>query len=188
MSLQVRRANPDDLPAILRIWQAGLANSLGTAPASDLDGRLHFERRLAEQEDRFPVLVVQADTEIVAWQSLSPCRANPAVRGNMAEVSAYTSPAHVGRATLLGLDALFDFADASPLHHLVAFIATSNGAALRFAKHAGMHHALTLPATPRAPEAPPLALFVYACGSASRRRSGRHARRATESLALDQRA
>jgi L-amino acid N-acyltransferase YncA len=113
----------------------------------------------------FQYFVVENDEgEIVSWQSLSPFRSNPAVAGIMAELSAYASPtAAPGRPTLLGLEAAMRFADQSPLHYVVAFIAETNPKALRLAEHVGLKRIGTFPRSPQAAHLPELAYLVYPC-------------------------
>jgi L-amino acid N-acyltransferase YncA len=163
----VRSAELGDLKTIVDIWMAGVEISLGTRPPAANDYHAYFKRRLNAQNDVFKVFVVENETgDVVAWQSLSPFRSNPAVSGVMAELSAYSSPDHTpGRPTLLGLEETFRFADASPLHYVVAFIAGNNPKALRLAEHLGMQKIGTFPVAPQAPHLPPLAYLVYPCAA-----------------------
>lgn len=167
MAYTVRRGRPADAPTIHRIWIEGIEASLGTRPQGDLDYEAYFRGRLEAQDDVFQYFVVENDGgEIVSWQSLSPFRSNPAVAGIMAELSAYASPTHTpGRPTLLGLEALMQFADRSPLHYVVAFIAESNSKALRLAEHVGLRRIGTFPRSPQAAHLPELAYLVYPCKS-----------------------
>lgn len=167
MGYSVRAAVVEDLDAILRIWMSGVENSLGAPPTPGIDYRAYFRQRLETQSDVFKYFVVEnLQGDVVSWQSLSPFRSNPAVAGIMAELSAYTSPAQMpGRPTLLGLERTFRFADESPLHYVVAFIAKNNPNALRLAQHLGMQHVGIFPNAPEAPELPELTYLVYPCGS-----------------------
>ncbi|MEN9577217.1 MAG: hypothetical protein RJA70_226 [Pseudomonadota bacterium] len=161
----MRAGTVEDAEAIHEIWLNGVENSLGSAPSGEVDYAAYFRQRLAAQNDVFKYFVVEnSDGEVVSWQSLSPFRSNPAVVGVMAELSAYTSPKQMpGRPTLLGLEETFRFADRSPLHYVVAFIASSNAAALRLSEHLGMRNIGTFPIAPQAPHLPELAYMVYPC-------------------------
>ncbi len=167
MSYVVRPAAVDDLDAIHQIWLEGVENSLGAPPAAGVDYRGYFKQRLEAQNEVFKYFVVEdSNREIVSWQSLSPFRSNPAVAGVMAELSAYTNPKTTpGRPTLLGLEETFRFADASPLHYVVAFIAENNPKALRLAEHLGMRQVGHFPIAPEAPHLPQLVYLVYPCRS-----------------------
>jgi L-amino acid N-acyltransferase YncA len=169
MAYLVRGGRVEDLDAIYDIWRQGIINSLGAAPSGDTDYRAYFQHRLESQNDVFRYFVVEnAAGEIISWQSLSPFRSNPAVAGIMAELSAYTASEQMpGRPTLLGLEETFRFADRSPLHYVVAFIAMNNARALRLADHLGMLHIGTFPKAPQAPHLPELAYLVYPCKTSS---------------------
>lgn len=165
MSYKVRQGTIDDAEAIFEIWVQGIEASLGSRPSLDKDFLGYFRKRLSEQDDVFIYLVVEnTQGEIVCWQSLSPFRSNPAVASVMAELSAYASRAHMpGRPTLLGLEELMRFADRSPLHFVVAFIAENNPKALRMAEHVGLTRIGGFPRSPQAPHLPELAYLVYPC-------------------------
>lgn len=165
MSYTVRQGRPEDAEAITQIWFDGIEASLGTKPKNDRDYTAYFRGRLETQDDVFQYFIVENERkEIVSWQSLSPFRSNPAVARAMAELSAYASPQHMpGRPTLLGLQELIRFADRSPLHYVVAFIAENNAKALRMAEHVGLARIGTFPKSPEAMHMPELAYLVYPC-------------------------
>jgi L-amino acid N-acyltransferase YncA len=167
-AFKVRDARVADLDAIMEIWRAGIQNSLGGPLPETMDYPAYFKARLEEQTEVFKFFIVESpDGKVIAWQSLLPFRSNPATRGTMGEISAYTHPAHIGgRATIAGLTELFAHADRSPLHFVLAFIANPNHAASSLARHFGMQEAITLPPTPKAAHLPPLGLFIYTCGQA----------------------
>lgn len=174
MSYTVRQGRPDDALAIYEIWSEGIEASLGAKPAADVsDFHAYFRHRLEAQDDVFQYFVVENErNEIVSWQSLSPFRSNPAVAGAMAELSAYTCSRHMpGRPTILGLQALIRFADCSPLHYVVAFIAENNPKALRVAEHIGLRRIGSFPRSPQAPHLPELAYLVYPCKQAEAARA-----------------
>lgn len=172
MSYIVRQGRPDDASAIYHIWRDGIESSLGAKPSESDDYEAYFRGRLEAQNDTFQYFIVENEQgEIVSWQSLSPFRSNPAVAGVMAELSAYASPKHTpGRPTLLGLRALLRFADCSPLHYVVAFIAENNPKALRMAEHVGLKRIGTFPRSPQAAHLPELAYLVYPCKNSAQAR------------------
>lgn len=171
MAYSVRGGRVEDAEELVRIWRSGLLSSLGSPPPSGLDDVGYFRHRLETQDEVFRYFVVEDGAgDIVAWQSLSPFRSNPAVVHVMAELSAYADPAKSpGFPTLQGLQALFAHADQSPLHYVVAFITLENPKAYRLAEHFGMRRAGTLPRTPKKPENPELAYYVYPCGTPTER-------------------
>ncbi len=69
-ALGIRRAAPDDSPAIARIYNEGILDRLATL---ETELRPADERRrwLAGRSERHPVFVAEQDGEIVAWASLN---------------------------------------------------------------------------------------------------------------------
>ena len=87
-----RLATPSDAAAITRIYNQGIAEGTAT-----------FETRLREDEDvlawfgrRFPVVVVEADGEVIAFASTSEYRPRSCYAG-IADFSVYVAREHRGR-------------------------------------------------------------------------------------------
>ncbi len=163
-SFRVRTATVSDLPDVMRIWRAGIENSLGGPPPDTMDYEAYFQARLEEQTEVFRFFLVEnTEGRVVAWQSVMPFRSNPATRGTMAEISLYTDPSSPGPATLAGVTAMLAHADRSPLLFLLAIIAETNLGAANLAKNFGLAHIGTMPATPKAPHLPALRMYLYTC-------------------------
>ena len=166
MSITTRRGTSHDLDRIYSIWEDGIENSLGGKPPAGVDYKAYYRDRLDESNENFPFFVVEKGDLIVSWSSLTPFRANPAVRPGMAEISVYTAPECWGQpVTIRALDALFDHGDVNPqLQFLVAFIAATNVAANRLTARYGMEKMYTIEPSQKAPDNPALNFYMYRCG------------------------
>ena len=87
-----RLATPTDAPAITRIYNQGIAEGTAT-----------FETRLRGDDDvlawfgrRFPIVVVEAGAEVIAFASTSEYRPRDCYAG-IAEFSVYVAREHRGR-------------------------------------------------------------------------------------------
>ena len=166
MSIVARVGNNADLERIYAIWEGGIENSLGAPPPDGVDYKAYYRARLEESNETFPFFVVEKDGVVVSWTSLTPFRANAAVRDYMADISVYTDPAYWGQpVTTPAVDMLFAHADANPnLQFLVAFIATTNARAVGLARQYGLIKMYELLPNVKAPANPPLNLYLYRCG------------------------
>jgi L-amino acid N-acyltransferase YncA len=165
MSIAARVGTMADLERIYAIWEGGIENSLGGKPPDGVDYKAYYRARLEESNETFPFFVVEKSGLVVSWTSLTPFRANIAVRDSMAEISVYTDPAYWGQpVTTPAVDMLFAHADASPdLQFLVAFIATTNSRASGLARQYGLIKMHELAPNVKAPDNPPLNLYLYRC-------------------------
>jgi L-amino acid N-acyltransferase YncA len=93
--LAIRRAEPGDLGRIFEIYNREVAEEVTTF---DTEPRVlgRDDGWLTEREDRYPVLVGEADDEIAGWSSLSQWSPRGAY-ARTAEVSVYVDPAFRGR-------------------------------------------------------------------------------------------
>ena len=164
-SFNVRQATIDDLDQVLDIWTRGIESSLGTPPPVTKDYKTYFAERLLDQTDVFSFTCAEnAAGEVVGWISLSPFRSNPAVKGVMAEMSAYVDPAHVSSGvTGFAVKSVLENADVSPLQYIVAFTLVSNVGVLKLCDRFGFKLVGTYPVSSKAPDATPLAYLVRPC-------------------------
>lgn len=129
--MTLRNAGPDDLPAILAIYNHAVAHTTATA---DYDPQ-PLADRVAWYEDRMrrglPVLVAEADGAVVGWGSLSPYNPRPGYRFSV-ENSVYVAPGHQGRGVGRALLArLIEEARAREMRTVVASIDALNVASIR---------------------------------------------------------
>jgi phosphinothricin acetyltransferase len=127
MTLAARPASPDDAPIIAQIYNEGIEDRVGT-----------FETRLRTAQDvthwfdgKHPVVVVEADGQIVAFASTSAYRHREAYAG-IAEFSVYvTRPARGQGAGGVAMQALIDAARKAGIWKLVSRIFVENDASRR---------------------------------------------------------
>jgi phosphinothricin acetyltransferase len=121
---RARPATPHDAEAIARIYNQGISDRVGT-----------FETRLRSADDvcgwfdgRHPIVVVEAEREVVAFASTSEYRARECYAG-IAEFSVYVARAQRGRgAGRLAMHALVDAARTAGYWKLVSRVFPENTA------------------------------------------------------------
>ena len=121
-TLQGRPAAPSDVTAITRIYNQGIAEGTAT-----------FETRLREDGDvlawfgrRFPIVVVEADGEVIAFASTSEYRSRECYAG-IAEFSVYVAREHRGRgAGRAAMEALGEAARRAGFWKLVSRVFIEN--------------------------------------------------------------
>lgn len=122
---RIRKAQKEDLPAILSIYNEGIEDHIATLEENpkDLDYMTDwFEKR----EERYAVLVAETEGELVGWASLNPYSQRCAYSG-VAELSVYVKRSHRGKG--IGgslLPALEAEAKARDFHKIVLFTFPSN--------------------------------------------------------------
>lgn len=163
-NVRIRQATMDDVEPIFSIWNEGFRQSLGSDPPDDVDFPTFFRHKVETQDETYRIFVAENDEGIAGWVSLSPFRSNPAVVELFAELSLYTRPGHhnlgVGKALLAHC---LQHADHSRLQFVVAFIATTNRAAMKMGMQVGFLHVGTLPRPPKEPDMPEVSYNVYPC-------------------------
>ena len=120
--LQGRPAKPSDVAAITRIYNQGIA-----------DGTATFETRLREDDDvmawfgrRFPIIVVEAEGDVVAFASTSEYRPRECYAG-IAEFSVYVDREHRGRgAGRVAMETLSEAARRAGFWKLVSRVFVEN--------------------------------------------------------------
>lgn len=161
-----RQGTVDDVERIVAIWMEGIEGSLGTPPPPGHDYHAYFTQSLQSQDETFRFTVVEdvSSGELQGWLSLSPFRSNPAVKGIMAELSAYVHPGSKSSGVIrFGFQEMLHHADTSPLQYIVAFTLETNEPALRLLKRHGFSVLGAYPTCPKDAEAPPLVYTVRPC-------------------------
>jgi phosphinothricin acetyltransferase len=132
----IRRAHPDDAPAIAAIYDEGIASGVATFARGPHDPA---ERRawLAARPERAPVYVGEMDRTAIAWSALAPLSHRTWYDG-VAEYTVYVAGSARGRG--VGAAMLAHLVGAAPGHgyyKLVGHILAGNTAGLRLAEDAG---------------------------------------------------
>jgi L-amino acid N-acyltransferase YncA len=141
----MRNAKPDDLPAIVAIYNSTVSTRLSTADTAEVtieSKRAWFERHTP---DRRPILVHEAGGEVAAWVSFEPFYGRPAYE-HTAEISIYLAPGHRGRG--LGRRLLHEAVALTPrlgIKTLVAYIFSHNEPSIRLFRSLGFEEWGLLP-------------------------------------------
>lgn len=102
--------------------------------------------------------------EVLGWQSLMPCRNNPAITDTMAEASMYVRRDSWGKGigTKLLQHALA-VADRTCIEHVMGVVSSQNDPMLRVATRLGFHVLGELAPSPKAPYRGALTVLFYRC-------------------------
>jgi phosphinothricin acetyltransferase len=143
--ITVRDATTADLPAILTIHNAAVAE---TTAIWDVDPEDLYDRVTWHQEqvrDGYPVLVADLDGVVAGYASYGPWRAKPGYRHTM-ENSVYVGEEfhHRGVATAL-MTELLERARKAKVHAMIAGVESSNTASLALHRKLGFEVVGTLP-------------------------------------------
>ena len=144
--MYVRPANPDDLPAVLAIYNEAVLTTTASADveSESFDVRAAWFRTLTAAG--FPVVVAEEEDRILGWGSLKPYNPRPGYRFT-AENSVYIAEAVRGRG--VGKAILGDLirrAGELPLRSVIAGVSGDNEASLRLHRSFGFKDAGTLEA------------------------------------------
>jgi L-amino acid N-acyltransferase YncA len=140
-----RIARPDDLPAIVDIYNSTIQSRMVTAdtePVSLDSRRAWFDEH---RPDRYPLWVVEEAGQLVGWLSYSPFHTRPAY-AHTAEVSIYLHEAVRGRG--LGsylLAQAIAFAPQLRIHTLVGLVFGHNLASLKLFERFGFERWADMP-------------------------------------------
>ncbi|CAB3750691.1 GNAT family N-acetyltransferase [Paraburkholderia humisilvae] len=137
MTLSYRDATPDDLPAIVAIYNSTVPSRQATAdlePVSVASRRAWFD---AHGPQRRPLWVVEEGGEVIAWLSFSDFYGRPAY-GRTAEISIYLDPGARGKGlgTAL-LEAALEAAPGLGIDTLLGFVFGHNESSLRLFRRFG---------------------------------------------------
>ena len=134
--LSTRLATTDDAAAIAAIYNDGIADRVATFETEPRTAQ-QIAAQLADKGERYPMVVVERDGQVIAWASARAYRARPAYAG-VAEHSVYVARAARGSgAGRVALDALCDVYAARGFHKLVSRIFPENTASLALHERCG---------------------------------------------------
>jgi phosphinothricin acetyltransferase len=145
MTFHTRDATPDDLPAIVAIYNSTVPSRQVTAdlePVSIDSRRAWFD---AHGPDKRPLWVVEDQGKVIAWLSFSDFYGRPAYQ-RTAEVSIYLDEAARGKG--LGRILLADALEAAPklgIDTVLGFVFGHNEASVRLFRTSGFADWGTLP-------------------------------------------
>jgi phosphinothricin acetyltransferase len=132
----IRRATPDDLPAITAIYNDAI---LHTTATMDTEPKTvtEQERWFGQHDETYPVLVVLREGSVVGWASISRW-SDRCAYADTGEVSLYVDARARGQGIGTELmQALIETAQANGLHTLLARIAGDNAVSVRLHERFG---------------------------------------------------
>ncbi|WP_133011598.1 GNAT family N-acetyltransferase [Marinomonas flavescens] len=140
----IRAAVLEDAPAILSIFQQGDPFAVATN-RQDSIGLIDIMEWLENTSDKYPMLVIVVQDEVVAWCSLEPFYGLPAF-DRASEISLYVAPEyqHKGLGKQL-IQHLEHHQTSIGFTHLIAYIYASNYASQRFFTRQGFEQWGLLP-------------------------------------------
>lgn len=141
----IREATPEDLPAILAIYNEVIL----TSTAVYCDDPVALEERTRWFEGRraqgYPVLVAEAEGQIAGYASFGDFRTFPGYRFSV-EHSVHLAPAFRGRGTGSALvEALLPHARALGKHVMIAAVDAANQGSIRFHERLGFKEVARMP-------------------------------------------
>jgi len=134
--LTIRRARPEDVPAITEIYNEAVLTTTATfdtEPKSLADRQAWF----AGHDERHPILVAETEGAVVGWASLSKW-SDRCAYADTAEVSAYIKEEWRGKG--IGrklLEAIVEEGRRVKLHTIVAYVSQGNEVSLHLHKAVG---------------------------------------------------
>ena len=160
----MRDARLDELDEIYAIWQAGMEqHGYEIDPAKKEKYAGYFKGLIQSQDDVFKFWVAEAENgEIVGWQSLMPYGNNPFSRELGGESGTYVRrSSQAGGVAYILLFHVIAHAKATPLRHVVAFVAEDNQAVEEVGrKLGGWQRVGVIPASSRPPKRPAMVLHI----------------------------
>lgn len=126
MNLNYRDARPEDLPAIVAIYNSTVAGRMVTADTSPVTVESRLAWYHAHNPELRPLWMIEADGEIIGWMSFQSFYGRPAYNGTV-EVSIYLAENARGKG--LGKKVLQYAIDAAPkygVQTLLGFIFAHN--------------------------------------------------------------
>lgn len=143
MDFTIRPAAPDDADGIARVYNQSVDGSTATFDTVRHTGERRAEW-LASHDERHPVLVAEAEGDLLGWGALSSWNPRGAYDDTV-EISVYVDEACARRGVGRALDeALLEAAVARGHHAVIAQISAENGASLHLIESLGFERVGTL--------------------------------------------
>ena len=144
--MRIRPAVPADLPALLEIYNEAVVHTTASWDLAPWTPVEHAEWYATKAEHRHPILVADAEGEVLGYSAYGPFRPKAGYAATM-EHSVYVRPGHQGKGigrTLLV--AVIEAARANGVHALIGGLSSDNEVSMR------LHHSLGFVEVGRLPE------------------------------------
>jgi phosphinothricin acetyltransferase len=143
--MRIRAARPDDLPALLEIYNDAVVHGTASWDLLPWTPVEHAEWYATKAEHGHPILVADDDGTVVGYSAYGPFRPKAGYSGTM-EHSVYVHPAHqgrgIGRALLVAIIAA---ARADGVHALVGGLSSDNEVSMALHRSLGFVEVGRLP-------------------------------------------
>lgn len=143
--MRIRAARPSDLPALLEVYNDAVVHTTASWDLQPWTPVEHAEWYATKAEHGHPVVVADADGEVLGYAAYGPFRPKAGYAGTM-EHSVYVLPQHqgkgIGRALLV---AVIDAARADGVHALIGGLSADNEASLALHRSLGFVEVGRLP-------------------------------------------
>lgn len=116
----VRHATSEDIKSILRIYNQGIEDRIATLETETKDSS-YMEKWFKDHQDRFSVLVVEREGEVIGWASLNPYSHRCAYNG-VADLSVYIDRSFRGQGAGSSLlESLHKMAKENSFYKIILF-------------------------------------------------------------------
>jgi phosphinothricin acetyltransferase len=143
--MRIRPAHPADLPALLEIYNDAVVHTTASWDLLPWTPAEHAEWYATKAEHDHPIMVADADGEVVGYSAYGPFRTKAGYAGTM-EHSVYVRPDHqgqgLGRALLV---AIIEAARANGVHALIGGLSADNEVSLALHRSLGFVEVGRLP-------------------------------------------
>lgn len=148
--MEIRKASPDDLPAINEIYNQAVRQRFCTAHLKQVGMKEQEQWYAAHDPNVYPVFVAVADGLVSAWVSLGPYRKDREALSHVAEVSYYVADGQreKGVASML-LQHAIDQAPSFGFSVLLAILLNKNVASIGLLEKFGFSEWGRMPAIAR---------------------------------------
>jgi len=139
MTITIRRAEPEDVPAITVIYNEAI---LTTDASFDIEPKTLEQQNawFIRHDSRHPVMVAEQDGIVTGWASLSDW-SDRCAYANTAEISLYIREEHRGKGTGRRLmEAIIPEGEKVGLHAVVARIVAGNDISIHLHEEFGFEH------------------------------------------------
>lgn len=145
MSVQLRAAQPSDLPALLEIYNEAIINTTASWDYEPWDAVQHADWYAHKAEAGFPLLVAEEDGVVLGYATYGDFRPKIGYSSTR-EHSVYLAPQARGRGIGTALmNRLIEQARAQGVHVLIAALSADNAASMRLHRSLGFVEVGRLP-------------------------------------------
>lgn len=143
--MDIRHAKYNDIEQVVKIYNSAIPDKLATADLTEQSVYEKMDWFCKHSEHKYPLLVAEANKQIIGWASISAFYGRPAY-AKTAEISIYILKSHQnkGIATKL-LSKLLEKAKQNGFQQILAYVFKHNEASINFFEKCGFIKRAELP-------------------------------------------